>query len=312
MITPVRRLAIATSKTEECVRFYSDVLGLRKFYDNVMTNAPGVKSLLGPEGRFSQRLVSMQMGDSAVGMMGFLEYLDASFTVKPFAREPGGPFRIAAEFIVSDVASVVGKVRRNGAVIIGGPLDKSLPEGVASAVTFTDPNGVLVQAVSCPDNRAGQSPSPIRRVVIPVANGKADAAARLYHEALGMSVLSDETYESPEAAAIIGLAGKARVRLITLKQEQKKHGMVGFMEFLKPAFEIQPFVKKENYPYEVVLVFVIDDMDSVLSKALALGGQLMGRRTYEVPGRGMVEGAMLTDMNGVVIDLTRWLEPQML
>lgn len=312
MVTPLRRLAIATSRTEECIRFYTDVLGLKKFYDDVMTNAPGVKSLLGPEGRFPQRLVSMQAGDSTTGMMGFLEYLNASFTVRPFEKKNGMAYPISVEFFVEDAEATARKVTEKGRPIIGGPLHRQSAHGTTIAVTFTDPNGVLVMAESHPVGQTGKTPIPsaIRKVVIPVGRGKAEPTARFYQEVLDMTVFSDETRHSSGEAALYGLTGKAKTRLITLHQSPWEDGMIGFLEYIEPELETRPFVKRENYPYEVVLVFIVDDMDKVLSRALSLGGQLMGRRTYEVPGRGMVDGAMLTDSNGVVIDLTRWLEPQ--
>lgn len=306
MVSPLRRLAIATSRTEECIRFYRDVIGLKKFYDDVMTNAPGVKSLLGPEGEFPQRLVSMQMRENTTGMMGFLEYLKATFTVRPFDWKPGAVFPIGVEFLVANLDAVVTKALKNGAAIIGGPVHRQLPGiGTTTSVSFTDPNGVLVQAVICTDQVC--TPSPIRRVIIPLVSGKAEATARFYQKVLGMTVESDEVCNSTEDTTLLGLSGRAMVHTITLKQGQEEQGMLSFMEFRDPPLEVRPFVKRQNYPYEVIFVFIVDDIDLVLSKAIEMGGQFIGRRKYEVPGRGMAEGASFTDGNGVLLDLTCWL-----
>jgi predicted enzyme related to lactoylglutathione lyase len=285
---------------------------MKKFYDDVMTNAPGVKSLLGPEGRFPQRLVSMQSGDSDVGMMGFLEYLNASFTVMPFVRKPGSVYPVMVEFAVPDIEATVTKVVEMGQPIIGGPFYGQSDGGAYGVATFLDPNGVLILATDCVTGQSNPAPaaSAIRRVVIPTARNKAGPSAQLLQEALDMNVFSDETFGSARTAALLDLDETAVARVITLRQGTEDHGMVGFMEVLEPELDINPFVKRENYPYEVILVFVVDDIDRVLSKALPLGARLIGRRTYEVPGRGMAEGAMFTDSNGVVIDLTRWLGSQ--
>ncbi len=285
---------------------------MKKFYDDVMTNAPGVKSLLGPEGRFPQRLVSLQSGDSDVGMMGLLEYLNASFTVMPFVRKPGSVYPVMVEFAVRDIEATVRKVVGMGQPIIGGPFYGQSNGGAYGVVTFLDPNGVLILATDCAAGRRNPAPaaSAIRKVVIPTARNRAEPSAQLFHEALEMNVLRDETFGSAQTAALLDLEETAVARVITLRQGREDHGMVSFMEVLEPELDIKPFVKRDNYPYEVILVFVVDDIDRVLSKALPLGARLMGRRTYEVPGRGMVEGAMFTDSNGVVIDLTRWLGSQ--
>ncbi|MCX8126499.1 MAG: VOC family protein [Dehalococcoidia bacterium] len=309
MVTPLRRLAIATSKTEECVRFYSQVLGMKKFYDDVMTNAPGVKSLLGPEGRFPQRLVSMQINDYTFGMMGLLEYLNAPFTVKPLAKKAGGlVYPVCVDFVVRDVSATVRKVEGLGYQVIAGPISLDTACGKTTASAFLDPNGVLVQVIDRADDST-PTPSAIRRVIFPVARERLEGSVRLLRESLGMDIYREEVVDGSEHAALFGLNNFAdfKARIVTLRQGDEGQGMVSFMEVVRPSVDIEPFVKRENYPYEVIMVFFVDGMDAVLAKAQALGGALIGRRTYEVPGRGMAEGAMFTDASGIVIDVTRWL-----
>jgi predicted enzyme related to lactoylglutathione lyase len=83
--------------------------------------------------------------------------------------------------------------------------------------------------------------------------------------------------------------------------------MVGLLEYLEPEMEIRPFVKRQGHPYQVIFVFTVDDMGCVLSKAAAFGSTVIGRRRYDIPSRGRADGAMITDPNGVLIDLTQFL-----
>jgi predicted enzyme related to lactoylglutathione lyase len=289
------------------MRFYQEVLGLKVFYDGTMSNAPGVKSLLGPEGRFPQRVVSLQQNGYDHGMVGLLEYVGSDFTVHPLQRPAGGAFPVAIYFQVGDLTAVYHQVQRLKAPVVAGPVRKVIPrKGIWHAMSFLDPNGVLVMAVEG-EGLKGLATSPIRSVSIHLEATRLEATLRYWKETLDLKVLADEEHTSQPGESLLGFTGRVVTRTVSLGQETGQSGLVSFTVYREPEVDARPFVKREGYPYELIYVFRIGDMDRTLDSALANGGCLLGRREYEIPMRGMVEGAMVTDPNGIVLDLTRFL-----
>jgi predicted enzyme related to lactoylglutathione lyase len=123
-----------------------------------------------------------------------------------------------------------------------------------------------------------------------------------------MKVIADEMHTNLPGESILGFPGKVTTRTISLGHDPGQPGLVSFTVYQEPQVKVKPFVKRDGYPYELIYVFRIEDMDAALKAAMANGGQLMGRREYEIPMRGMVEGAMVTDPNGIVLDLTRFID----
>jgi catechol 2,3-dioxygenase-like lactoylglutathione lyase family enzyme len=307
MITPVRRVTVPTARTDECIRFYQEVLGLRVFYDGTMSNAPGVRSLLGPEGRYPQRVVSLQQGNQENGMVGLLEYVGSDFKVHPLERPKDGPFPVAVNFQVGDLLEVEKRARRMNARVVAGPVKKVIPgKGTWHAMSFLDPNGVLVMVVE-ENGLNALAGSPIRSVSVPLEAGRLEATQRYWKETLDLKVIADETHTSQPGDSILGFAGRVITRTVSLGHQAGQNGLVSFTVYREPAVKVPSFVKRDSYPYELIYVFRIEDMDRTLNAALANGGKLMGRREYEIPMRGMVEGAMVTDPNGIVLDLTRFI-----
>lgn len=310
MISPMRRVTLPTIKMEETIQFYTDVLGMKTFYDQIMVPESGTQSLLGPEGNAPHRLVSLQQGDSTVGMLGLLDYMQPELGIKPFEKKPGMPYPIIIIFLVDDVKEIATKVRNSGYKIIGGPQKWEIPgKGPGAGMSFLDPNGILVELTQLPSRDPDQRGpiSPIRRVTIPVAKGKMGESIRFYQKALGMKVYYDNVVVTDLDKSLLGIPGIVKTRLVSLQQGENRFGMVGLLEYFEPEMEVKPFVKRPGYPYEVIFVFVVDDMEDVLSKATALGSTVLARKTYNIPQRGKADGAMITDPNGVVIDLTQWL-----
>lgn len=310
MSYPMRRISLPTVKIEETIRFYQDVFGMTVFYDQVMEPVPGTESLLGPEGLKPHRIVSLQQGNSVTGMMGLIDYMQPELGIKPFVKEENGPFPVVVVFLVEDIEAVAQKVRKTGYRIVGGPSSFEIPGvGTGAGMSFVDPNGVLVELTQLPkkDPQLTEPISSIRRVTVPVVKGTMDKTVAFYEKVFGLKVYYDDVVVSEPDKSLLDLPGVVRTRLVSLQSNDERFGMVGLIEYLEPDVQWQGFSKKKGYPYEVIFVFLVDDMNDVITKATAEGGKLLARKLYEIPQRGMVDGAMLEDPNGVVIDLTQML-----
>ena len=81
MTTLVKRTTLIVRSVAESVRFYRDVLGLSKYYDDEIVLS-GVGLAAGAKGE-ATHLVIMKAADPVVGMIGLLE-----FTSNPMPRPP--------------------------------------------------------------------------------------------------------------------------------------------------------------------------------------------------------------------------------
>jgi predicted enzyme related to lactoylglutathione lyase len=310
MSYPMRRVTIPTVKMDETIQFYHDVFGMTVFYDQLMEPVAGSPSLLGPEGDHPHRLVSLQQGDSVIGMMGLIDYRQPELNIRPFEKKPGSVFPLIVVFTVDDLAAVADKVRKTGCPIIGQARKWEIPgKGMGAGMSFVDPNGVLVELTQLPE-RDPQQKGPVsclRRVTVPIVRGKMPETIRFYQEVFGLSVFYDGIVATPPGESMLGLPEAVETRIVSMAQGDTRYGMAGFLEYLEPDVQWQPFTKKAGYPYEVIFVFMVDEMDKVITKAKELGGRLLARKTYEIPQRGKADGVMLADPNGVVIDLTQFI-----
>jgi predicted enzyme related to lactoylglutathione lyase len=283
---------------------------MKVFYDQIFTPEPDVQSLLGPEGNAPHRLVSLQQGDSTIGMLGLLDYMQPQLGIRPFVQKPGKPYPVIIVIFADDVKGIASRVRDAGGKIIGDLKEVEIPErGTMAAMTFVDPNGILVDVNQFPQ-RDPQQPgpvSPLRRVTMPIIRGKMEESVRFYQQVLGMKVFYDDMVVSMPGESMLGIPGRVKTRVVSLQQGDSRFGMVGLIDYLEPEMEIEPLVKRTGYPYEVLLVFIVDDMAGVLSQATALGSIVLARKQYQMPQRGKADGAMITGPGGVVIDLTQWL-----
>jgi len=310
MTSAIRRVTITAVDMAESIRFYTEVLDLRVFYDQVLTTPPGTESLLGPEGNSPHRLVSLQQGDSTTGMIGLIDYMQPDLGIKTISRPPGEPYPLVVIFAVEDIMAVAAKGRDAGYRIIAEPHEWYIPgKGMGAGMSFLDPSGVLVEMTQLPSRDPEQKDpiSPVRRVTIPVNSGKMAESIRFYQQAMGMTVYYDDIIVSGEGQSSLGMPGTVKSRLVSMQQGDHRFGMVGLLEYLEPAFDIQPIRKMSGYPWGFIFVFVTEDMDYIIEQTPLLGGSVVARKTYDIPNRGKVDGAIITDPNGVPIDMTRWL-----
>ena len=310
MISPLRRVTVPTSRMDDTIRFYTDILGMRVFYDQVMTPEEGEPSLLGPEGNRPHRLVSLQQDDYDIGMLGLIDYMAPELGVKPWPKKPDAPYPLVFVFAVDDARAIAAKAQQKGYPVVAPPHEWEIPDkGTAVGMSLLDPNGVLVEFTQLPAHDPDQRGpiSPLRRVTMQVARDKMQPCIQFYEQALGMMTYYENIIASEPGQSSLGLPGVVKTHLVSLQQGGNRFGMVGLLEYLKPKVEVTAYAKKPGYPYEVILVFVVDNMDEVLARVAAYGGTLLARKRYQIPQRGMADGTMIADPNGVAIDLTQRL-----
>lgn len=146
MNLPARRtvMPVPRDKFQESVRFYQHVLGMRVFYDQVLEASEG--QLLGVPAPAKAHLVSLQQGDSTLGMVGFVEYLEPEVEVPTLSRPPGVPFPLGFVFHVDDLEAAYARAVEIGAEVLSPPRVYGLPErGKMRAAFLLDPNGVSVE-----------------------------------------------------------------------------------------------------------------------------------------------------------------------
>ena len=118
MNSPMQRLTISTAKMEESIQFYQEVLEMKILYDQSAVIEPGSETLLGTDISGPYRLVSLQQGDSTVGMLGLIEFKNPEIKVRPFEKKEGMPYPIVFVLRVDDVEQFATKVRNSGCQVI--------------------------------------------------------------------------------------------------------------------------------------------------------------------------------------------------
>lgn len=142
-VGPMRRAAIIVDDLDESLAFYRDTLGLTVFYDAEITS-PEEGMMLGLPGA-KVRVVSLQSGDSDVGMVGLLEVREPRLPPRRPVREAIGAPDAALIFITESMKTVEQKARAAGVRIQAAPLEYEIPQrGICAGMSFYDPNGLLM------------------------------------------------------------------------------------------------------------------------------------------------------------------------
>jgi len=307
----MRRVTIATDKLEETVRLHTDVFGAKIFYDRMITPESNYVSPFGPAYNVPHRQVLLQQGDCDIGTFGLIGFRDPTISVQSFEKKPSMPHPMVFVIRVDNVNQVANKVRNLGLTIIRGP-DYMAAQGKGApghTLVIVDPNGVVLELSQPPkwDPLYLKPTSPILRATIAVARDKMEPSIKFYKQVLGMSPMLDKEITFDPGTFPLGDTGRVVVRLAVMQQDDNQVGNVGLMTYLEPEMEIQPFIKQPGSPYQLLLVFHVDDMEYVLSRAKSLGSVLIARKAYADPQRGKVDGASIIDTNGIAYDLIQFL-----
>lgn len=175
---------------------------------------------------------------------------------------------------------------------------------------------VLVAALpkfgyAAPVALADQIPIDLRRTTLVVRD--IDESLALYRDALGMKVIYDNVIRRPEDAASLEEASYES-RLVFLRANDTFIGVLGLLEYRKPAKKpanqgLEPFT-----PGSMVLLFNTSELDTVFPKAAqTLGVRVLSKPSVtQYPGYGgkgviKVNVSTIIDPDGFVLELNQVL-----
>jgi catechol 2,3-dioxygenase-like lactoylglutathione lyase family enzyme len=142
-VGPMRRVSIIVDDMEASLAFYRDTMGLRVFYDQEITS-PEEGMMLGLPGA-KVRVVSLQSGDSDIGMVGLVEVREPGLPPKAPVRESVGAPDAALVFVTESMHSMHEKVTTAGVRLQTAPLEYEIPQrGICAGMSFYDPSGLLM------------------------------------------------------------------------------------------------------------------------------------------------------------------------
>ena len=111
--------------------------------DREIVFAPGTSSLDVPD-EIKLRLVILQQGDSQIGNVGLMTYLQPEVEVRTWAKLPGSPYPVFLVFIIDDMEAVLARATSVGSPILGR-IQYEIPQrGKAQGAVIADPNGVAI------------------------------------------------------------------------------------------------------------------------------------------------------------------------
>jgi len=180
---------------------------------------------------------------------------------------------------------------------------------VCILVGVTTPMPAFAQRVP----EADQVPLDFRRTTLVVRDIEASLA--FYRDALGMVVTYDNYIRTPREATT-NEAAERSLRLVLLRANDPYIGVIGLMQYFKPERPERPTrADTELRPGDVVLVFNIQDQDTVFARASAAPGVVVGEAPHLVtyPGYGgqgviRVNFASVFDPDGHYIELNQVLD----
>jgi len=143
--SPILRatVAVARESIEPSIKFYQQVLGMSVMMDREITFAPG-QFPLGDPGQVTVRLVVMQQGDSQMGNIGLMTYLEPEMEIRPFIKQPGSPYPVIFVFLVDDLDEVLARAQSLGSPLIARMTYEIPQRGQSEGATIIDPNGVVI------------------------------------------------------------------------------------------------------------------------------------------------------------------------
>jgi catechol 2,3-dioxygenase-like lactoylglutathione lyase family enzyme len=143
VVSPIRRTAIIVDDMDASLRFYRDALGLTVFYDQEISS-PEEGLMLGLPGA-RVRVVSLQAGDSVIGMVGLVDVIEPRLAPRAPARAAVGAPDAALVFVTEAIEQVHERLLAAGARMQAAPLEYEIPQrGTCAGMSCYDPNGLLL------------------------------------------------------------------------------------------------------------------------------------------------------------------------
>lgn len=142
--SPTRRTTIVVSDMEASIAFYRDVVGMEVFYDQKI-DSPEEGKLLGVKDA-AVRIVSLQSGDSAEGMVGLMSFESPKIkTRQAVARLVSEP-DLCLIFLTDEIEAVHERMVEHGAKVKCAPLEYEIPgRGISAGLTCYDPDGIVLE-----------------------------------------------------------------------------------------------------------------------------------------------------------------------
>ncbi len=154
-------------------------------------------------------------------------------------------------------------------------------------------------------------PIDLRRTTLIVRD--MEASLEFYRDALGLEIIYDNEIRTPRDAPSVEAASRAS-RLVFLRANDDYIGVLGLMEYLKPA---RPAQNQGDEPFStgsMVLLFNANDLDATFARARAVNRVRVLREpvrveypSYDGDGTIPVMVSILTDPDGFVIELNQLL-----
>ncbi len=178
-------------------------------------------------------------------------------------------------------------------------------------IALTGAVGISTSVAAAPVAEADQVPIDLRRTTLVVRD--IDDSLALYRDALGMKVIYDNVIRRPEGAASLDEA-TYESRLVFLRANDTFIGVLGLLEYRKPAKKpanqgLEPFT-----PGSMVLLFNTDELDTVFPKAAeTVGVRVLSKPSVtQYPGYGgkgviKVNVSTIIDPDGFVLELNQVL-----
>lgn len=293
-------------KAEE---FYHRLLGLESNIGDPRARlawypqAPFLDDMYGVKGNTRNFFLRVPNSDLTLEMEQF-----SGATGKRLNTHVQDPGAVELIFTVSNIDLLTGWLTKGGAkVLSAGGKPVSVTEeggGTARAVLIQDFNGFFVKLVQ-PDTpkspeAIGAAPGPyITGVTIGVTIDDTEKTVRFYHDVLGLDVNTGASF----------VADAKQMEVYGVKGAQYRESAVAFPEKTPQLhfFEFKGVERKPLHPLvadpnSALIRIAVRDMDSVVTRVTAAGGQIMN-----LGGGPVVNGRnkflIVTDPNGVHLQL---------
>ena len=219
-------------------------------------------------------------------------------------QDPGA---VQLIFNVNNIDLLTGWLTKGGAKVLtagGAPVSVSGEGGSARAILFEDFNGFFVRLVQrdAPPAGPGANGAPpssyVTGVIIGVTVDDTEKTARFYRDVLGVDVKTGPSFMAGAQMDAFGLKGAQYRESVVAFPE--KAPQLHFFEF--KGVERKPLHPLVADPNSVLIRIAVRDMESVVARVKAAGGQIMN-----VSGGATVNGRarwlIVTDPNGAHLQL---------
>lgn len=168
-------------------------------------------------------------------------------------------------------------------------------------------SATLLWAAPVPEEQ--RLPVDLRRTTLVVQD--IERSLQFYQDAIGMEVIYDNMVYSPRDAGSVENANSA-LRLVFLRANDDFVGILGMMQYIKPAKEIVDLTDTSFRPGSIVLVFNSENIDESFAKAKAIEGvkvrsepTLTTYPSYDGSSTISVKVSVMQDPDGFTIELNQ-------